>query len=73
LRFQVFGVSVFLHVAFVERTEADSRWATALLVPQQPGHGRGVPSRVAWQSSESTYIVCEEDKALDPALQERMS
>lgn len=60
-------------VLYADCTEADSDWATALLVPQQPGHGRGVPSRVAWQSVESTYIRCEQDKALSPELQERMA
>lgn len=60
-------------VLYADCTEADSRWATALLVPQQPGHGRGMPDRIAWQSTESTYIVCRHDKALSPALQERMA
>lgn len=58
---------------YADCTEADSKWATALLVPQQPGHGRGVPSHIAWESIESTYISCRHDKALDPALQERMA
>ncbi|WP_371129621.1 alpha/beta fold hydrolase [Arthrobacter sp. ov407] len=60
-------------VLYADCTEADSDWATGLLVPQQPGHGRGVPSRVAWQSVESTYLRCEQDKALSPELQERMA
>jgi pimeloyl-ACP methyl ester carboxylesterase len=60
-------------VLYADCTEADIDWATGLLVPQQPGHGRGVPCRVAWQSSESTYIICEQDRALSPALQERMA
>ncbi|MFB0838208.1 alpha/beta hydrolase [Arthrobacter sp. E44] len=58
---------------YADCTDADSAWATALLVPQQPGHGRGIPERMAWQSLESTYVLCEGDKALDPALQERMA
>jgi pimeloyl-ACP methyl ester carboxylesterase len=60
-------------VLYADCTEADIDWATALLVPQQPGHGRGVPSRIAWQSIESTYIICRHDKALSPAVQERMA
>ncbi|MEC5193114.1 MULTISPECIES: alpha/beta hydrolase [unclassified Arthrobacter] len=60
-------------VLYADCTESDSTWATALLVPQQPGHGRGVPGHIAWQSVESTYIICEEDRALSPALQERMA
>ena len=41
-------------VLYADCTESDSDWATALLVPQQPGHGRGVPGHIAWQSIEST-------------------
>ncbi|MEC5182445.1 alpha/beta hydrolase, partial [Arthrobacter sp. CG_A4] len=51
-------------VLYAHCSAADSAWATSLLVPQQPGHGRGVPSRIAWQTTESTYIHCEEDRAL---------
>lgn len=61
------------HVLYADCNAAESAWATALLVPQRPGHGRGVPERTAWRSTESTYILCEEDKALDPALQQRMA
>lgn len=60
-------------VLYADCTEADGDWATRLLVPQQPGHGRGVPGRVAWQSVESTYLRCEQDQALSPELQERMA
>ncbi|MET3176509.1 UNVERIFIED_ORG: pimeloyl-ACP methyl ester carboxylesterase [Arthrobacter sp. UYCu721] len=60
-------------VLYADCSAADSAWATSLLVPQQPGHGRGVPSRIAWQTTESTYIHCEQDKALSPVLQERMA
>lgn len=60
-------------VLYADCTEAQSDWATALLVPQQPGHGRGVPARIAWQSVESTYLLCEQDRALSPDLQVLMS
>ena len=60
-------------VLYADCSAADSAWAISLLVPQQPGHGRGVPSRVAWQTTESTYVHCEQDKALSPVLQERMA
>lgn len=60
-------------VLYADCSVADSAWATSLLVPQQPGHGRGVPSHIAWQTTESTYIRCALDKALSPALQERMA
>lgn len=60
-------------VLYGDCTEADSIWATELLVPQQAGHGRGVPRRIGWESTASTYILCEEDKALDPRVQARMA
>jgi hypothetical protein len=60
-------------VLYADCTEAESDWATELLVPQQPGHGRGVPARIAWQSVESTYLLCEQDRALSPDLQQRMA
>jgi pimeloyl-ACP methyl ester carboxylesterase len=60
-------------VLYADCSAADSAWATSLLVPQQPGHGRGVPGRIAWKTTESTYIHCEQDRALSPVLQERMA
>ncbi|RAX43654.1 alpha/beta hydrolase [Arthrobacter sp. AQ5-06] len=60
-------------VLYADCSVADSAWATSLLLPQRPGHGRGVPSRIAWKTTESTYIHCEEDRALSPVLQERMA
>ncbi|TFD07605.1 alpha/beta hydrolase [Cryobacterium sp. TMT1-66-1] len=43
---------------YADCTESLSAWASGLLVPQQPGHGRGVPQRVAWTNVESTYVKC---------------
>ena len=60
-------------VLYADCTKADASWATRLLVPQQPGHGRGIPERTAWQNLGSTYVLCEDDKALEPGLQERMA
>lgn len=60
-------------VFYADCTEAESRRATSLLVPQQPGHGRGIPERAAWEEIKSTYLRCEQDRALSPALQERMA
>lgn len=51
----------------------DAQWATSLLLPQRPGHGRGVPRRIGWRDTPSTYIICRRDKALSPVLQERMA
>ena len=60
-------------VLYDDCSEADSAWATSLLLSQQPGHGRGVPGRIAWETVESTYVRCDQDKALSPVLQERMA
>lgn len=43
------------------------------LVPQAGGHGRGVPMRAAWKGVDTLYVVCEQDQALDPALQAAMA
>lgn len=59
-------------VLYADCTEAESERAAGLLVRQRPGHGRGVPSRIAWDSVGSTYLRCEQDRALSPELQERM-
>ena len=58
---------------YADCTDSLSEWASGLLVPQQPGHGRGVPQRIAWTNVESTYVKCEQDQALSPALQEQMA
>jgi len=60
-------------VLYADCSAADSARATSLLVPQQPGHGRGVPRRIAWKTNESTYILCERDRALSPVLQRQMA
>jgi pimeloyl-ACP methyl ester carboxylesterase len=54
-------------------SEAVSTWATTLLRPQAPGHGRGVPSYIGWHSTRSTYVICTRDRALDPERQREMS
>jgi pimeloyl-ACP methyl ester carboxylesterase len=48
-------------------------WAISMLVAQAPGHGRGVPQHIAWHATPSTYVVCEQDRALDPELQLEMA
>lgn len=59
-------------VLYADCSEAQSLWATGLLLRQQPGHGRGVPEDFAWQRVESTYLKCEQDRALSPDVQESM-
>ncbi|MFF2520589.1 alpha/beta hydrolase [Streptomyces liangshanensis] len=47
--------------------------AVALLRPQAPGCGRGVPERQGWKHTPSTYVVCAADRAIAPALQRAMA
>ncbi|OKJ10017.1 hydrolase [Streptomyces sp. TSRI0261] len=48
-------------------------WAVDLLRPQAPGCGRGVPLHHSWKDTPSTYVVCDQDRVIDPALQRRMA
>ncbi len=54
-------------------SDSRSDWASSLLVAQAPGYGRGVPQHIAWHATPSTYVVCEQDRALDPDLQLEMA
>ncbi|WP_314247036.1 alpha/beta fold hydrolase [Streptomyces kutzneri] len=47
--------------------------AVGLLRAQAPGCGRGVPERHSWKDTPSTYVVCAQDRAVDPVLQRRMA
>ncbi|MFF2787048.1 alpha/beta fold hydrolase [Streptomyces sp. NPDC058049] len=47
--------------------------AVGLLRAQAPGCGRGVPERHSWKEIPSTYVVCAQDRAVDPVLQRRMA
>ncbi|MCX4573006.1 alpha/beta hydrolase [Streptomyces sp. NBC_01571] len=48
-------------------------WAVDLLRAQAPGCGRGVPERHSWKRTPSTYVVCAQDRAVDPDLQRKMA
>jgi pimeloyl-ACP methyl ester carboxylesterase len=48
-------------------------WAVGLLRAQAPGCGRGVPERHSWKHTLSTYVVCAQDRAIDPGLQRTMA
>jgi len=48
-------------------------WAVGLLRAQAPGCGRGVPERHSWKHTPSTYVVCGQDRAIDPGLQRKMA
>lgn len=58
---------------YARSDDAIARWASALLVRQAAGHGRGIPSRIAWRDSPSLYIVCSQDHAVDPEMQRQMA
>ncbi|MER6601437.1 alpha/beta hydrolase [Streptomyces parvus] len=47
--------------------------AVGLLRPQAPGCGRGVPAHHGWKDTPSTYVVCGQDRAIDPAVQRTMA
>ncbi|MEU6251203.1 alpha/beta hydrolase [Streptomyces sp. NPDC047043] len=50
-----------------------AEWAVRLLRAQAPGCGRGVPDRHSWKHTPSTYVVCAQDRAIDPGLQRKMA
>ena len=54
-------------------TPEQADWAVGLLRPQARGCGRGVPERQAWKDTPSTYVVCTEDRTVDPGLQRAMA
>ncbi|MFD6275340.1 alpha/beta fold hydrolase [Streptomyces sp. NPDC060209] len=47
--------------------------AAGLLRAQAPGCGRGVPERHSWKHTPSTYVICGQDRAIDPVLQRKMA
>ncbi|WP_327412301.1 alpha/beta hydrolase [Streptomyces sp. NBC_01233] len=53
--------------------EALATWAVGLLRTQASGCGRGVPERHSWKRTPSTYVVCAQDRAIDPGLQRTMA
>ncbi|MQY39800.1 hypothetical protein SRB17_78280 [Streptomyces sp. RB17] len=48
-------------------------WAVDLLRAQAPGCGRGIPEHHSWKHAPSTYVVCAQDRAIDPVLQRKMA
>ncbi|MFE9929219.1 alpha/beta hydrolase [Streptomyces sp. NPDC005533] len=47
--------------------------AVGLLRAQAPGCGRGVPRHHSWKKTPSTYVICAQDRAIDPSLQRTMA
>ncbi|MFD9100284.1 alpha/beta hydrolase [Streptomyces virginiae] len=47
--------------------------AVGLLCAQAPGCGRGVPQHHSWKKTPSTYVICAQDRAIDPGLQRTLA
>lgn len=56
-----------LDVLFSDCPEPFAARAVGLLRAQSPGCGRGVPERHSWKHIPSTYVVCAQDRAIDPS------
>jgi pimeloyl-ACP methyl ester carboxylesterase len=54
-------------------SEPLAAWAVGLLRAQASGCGRGIPERHSWKHTPSTYVVCAQDRAIDPGLQREMA
>jgi pimeloyl-ACP methyl ester carboxylesterase len=61
------------HVFYADCPPDVARRAAAAIVPQNRVVFSQQLRTAAWQSLPSTYVICERDNAVPPALQERMS
>ena len=48
-------------------------WAVAHLGPQPMANVGQIPAAVAWRERPSTYVVCSDDQAVHPGLQELLA
>ncbi|MFF1359256.1 alpha/beta hydrolase [Streptomyces sp. NPDC058297] len=60
-------------VLFGDNPEPFAARAVGLLRAQAPGCGRGVPEHQSWKHTPSTYVVCAQDRAIDPVLQRTLA
>lgn len=60
-------------VLYADCPEHLAAWAVGLLRAQASGCGRGVPEHHSWKHTPSTYVVCAQDRAIDPGLQRMMA
>ncbi len=51
----------------------EAEWAIARLKPQSTIAATETVSAAAWRTISSTYVVCEQDRAMPPMLQEQMA
>jgi len=61
------------HVFYNDCTPEVAARAAARLVPQRKAVFAQELRAAAWQRVPSTYVVCERDNAIPPAVQERMA
>ena len=50
-----------------------SEWAVSMLGSEHPEAVGAVASRAAWRELPSTYVLCEQDRAITPQAQERLA
>lgn len=55
-----------------EEQDRQARLLTVHLIPAQVEGAKAMQQRAAWRSAPSIYIVCDNDKALLPSIQETM-
>ncbi len=63
------AASIFYHDCDADITE----WAVSQLGSQNPAISMTPLTNAAWSQCDSTYVICEEDRALPVAVQERIS
>jgi len=61
------------HVFYADCPPAVARHAAARIVPQNRAVFEQELRAAAWHDVPSTYVICDRDNAVPPALQERMS
>ncbi|MFD8420361.1 alpha/beta hydrolase [Streptomyces sp. NPDC059466] len=62
-----------MDVLYGDCPEHLASWAVGLLRAQAAGCGRGVPERQGWKHAPSVYVVCAQDRAVDPGLQRTLA
>jgi pimeloyl-ACP methyl ester carboxylesterase len=62
-----------LHVFYEDCPPAAAARAVAALVPQRKDAFLQETRAAAWQSVPTSYVICERDNAIPPAVQERMA
>lgn len=58
---------------FADCAPGDVGRAVALLVPQARGTGRAEAVACTWRDVPTRYVVCEDDRAIDPGVQRRLA